>query len=378
MLEEYLRSAALVRVYAPPLAQRVAALNPRVAQIFAPVDLSLVPPPRETRPPGPVKIVYATSRTQDALCDIFQPALAQVASRYGDRIEIHFWGCRRPASVAGRNVHCHGLIYQYDRYLRCFSRGGYDIGLAPLPDDAFYRSKTNNKFREYGASGIAGIYSNNEVYSHCVEHEVSGLLVANTTEGWLRRLGAIDRRRTVADADSAAGPGIRPRALRPGEVRAAFPGATPGSVERADRPGAGVQSAAYNAGRLRGPRRVGWSGNWPDSRAWLVPPLFCADAAVAGDVAAAGTAAGLDCTELVRQRPLFCRLAELAVVGFRDSPFASAPIAHAIVLRTTPRSCRAIKTRPQSGRVKRNLLRTITALSWPSPPGHGSCSRWRC
>jgi hypothetical protein len=191
MLEEYLRSAALVRVYAPPLAQRVAALNPRVAQIFAPVDLSLVPPPRETRPPGPVKIVYATSRTQDALCDIFQPALAQVASRYGDRIEIHFWGCRRPASVAGRNVHCHGLIYQYDRYLRCFSRGGYDIGLAPLPDDAFYRSKTNNKFREYGASGIAGIYSNNEVYSHCVEHEVSGLLVANTTEGWLRALGRL-------------------------------------------------------------------------------------------------------------------------------------------------------------------------------------------
>ena len=86
------------------------------------------------------------------------------------------------ASVALPNVHHHGLICRYDRYLRRFSRGGYDIGLAPLPDDAFYRSKTNNKFREYGASGIAGIYSHNEVYAHCVEHEVSGLLVANETE----------------------------------------------------------------------------------------------------------------------------------------------------------------------------------------------------
>ena len=34
MLEEYLRAAALVRVYAEPLADRVAALNPRVVQIL--------------------------------------------------------------------------------------------------------------------------------------------------------------------------------------------------------------------------------------------------------------------------------------------------------------------------------------------------------
>jgi hypothetical protein len=184
MLEEYLRSAALVRVYAPPLARRVAALNPRVAQIFAPVDLALVPPSCKTRPPGPVKIVYATSRTQDALCDIFWPALARIASRYEGRIEVHFWGCRPPLAATLPNLHLHGLICQYDRYLRRFSRAAYDIGLAPLPDDIFYRSKTNNKFREYGASGIAGIYSFNDVYSRSVEHEVSGLLVANDADSW--------------------------------------------------------------------------------------------------------------------------------------------------------------------------------------------------
>ena len=62
MLEDYVRAAAMVRVYSRPLADRVAALNPRVVRSFAPVDLSLVPPARETRPPGPIKIVYATSR----------------------------------------------------------------------------------------------------------------------------------------------------------------------------------------------------------------------------------------------------------------------------------------------------------------------------
>ena len=86
MLEEYLRAAALVRVYSQPLADRVAALNPRVVQTFAPVDMSLVPPPppaaEPTRPPGPIKIVYATSRTQDPLCEIFWPALARILGRY--------------------------------------------------------------------------------------------------------------------------------------------------------------------------------------------------------------------------------------------------------------------------------------------------------
>src|SRR5208282_2814412 len=146
---------------------------------FAPVDLSLVPPERGTRPPGPIKIVYATSRTQDPLCAMFLPALARILSRYAGRVEAHFWGCRPPQFKSLPNVRHHGLICQYDRYLRRFSRAGYDIGLAPLPDDVFYRSKTNNKFREYGASGIAGIYSHNDVYSQCVQEGVSGLLVAN-------------------------------------------------------------------------------------------------------------------------------------------------------------------------------------------------------
>ncbi len=184
MLEEYLRSAALVRVYSQPLADRVAALNPRVVRSFAPVNLSLVPPERETRPPGPIKIVFATSRTQDSLCEIFLPALARILERHAGRVEAHFWGFRPPQIAALPNVRHHRLICQYDRYLRRFSRAGFDIGLAPLLDDVFHRSKTNNKFREYGASGIAGIYSHNEVYSHCVQHEVSGLLVANDADNW--------------------------------------------------------------------------------------------------------------------------------------------------------------------------------------------------
>ena len=78
MIEEYLGSASLVRVYSPLVAERVAAMNERVTRIVAPVDLSLVPADEKPRPRGPIRIVYATSRTHDALCEIFLPALAQI------------------------------------------------------------------------------------------------------------------------------------------------------------------------------------------------------------------------------------------------------------------------------------------------------------
>ena len=118
---------------------------------------------------------------------LFLPALQRVLTRYAGRVEVHFWGCRPPglSALPGRAGVCyHPIIRDYDRFLRCFSRGGFDIGLAPLHNDLFHRSKTNNKFREYAACRIAGIYSNVNVYSDCVREGETGLLVENNEEAW--------------------------------------------------------------------------------------------------------------------------------------------------------------------------------------------------
>lgn len=67
----------------------------------------------------------------------------------------------------------------------------WDIGLAPLNDNLYNRCKSNNKFREYAACGIAGVYSALPTYADCVEHEQTGLLTAQTEEAWyaaIRRL----------------------------------------------------------------------------------------------------------------------------------------------------------------------------------------------
>ena len=193
MLTEYLTAASLVRVYSRPLLARAGLLNSHVEMVAGAVDLGQVRRPAKS-PGGPLKLIYATSRLDDSLGRIFLPALRRLMDEEGPRVEAHFWGPRPPAELPA--VRHHAVVHDYDRFLRRFSAAGFEIGLAPLADDVFHRSKTNTKFREYGACGIAGVYSDVEVYSDCVRHGETGLLVANDAEAWYRAL-----RQLVDDAD---------------------------------------------------------------------------------------------------------------------------------------------------------------------------------
>lgn len=188
MLGDYLRGATLVRVYSEPLLEKAGTLNQRVMKVFGPIDQSLISFSQGRPNPETIKLVYATSRISDGLSAIFAAALTRVLTQYAGRVEAHFWGAMPSSLLSYRGVYQHSLIRNYDRFLRRFSRAGYDIGLAPLPEDVFHRSKSNNKFREYGACGISGIYSDVDVYSSCVTDGETGLLVPNEPEAWYKAM----------------------------------------------------------------------------------------------------------------------------------------------------------------------------------------------
>lgn len=65
----------------------------------------------------------------------------------------------------------------YARFRDRLRERRWEIGLAPLRELDFNRCKTNIKYREYAASGIAGIYSRAEIYRTSVEDRRTGLLV---------------------------------------------------------------------------------------------------------------------------------------------------------------------------------------------------------
>jgi glycosyltransferase involved in cell wall biosynthesis len=184
MLKEYLRLAHLVRVYSTPMYAHVQKLNRNVTKVLAPLDWRLIKSPGNMSEHDAIKIVYATSRTDDHLAEIFKQPLIRILEDYREQVQVYFLGYNPPEFRKYPNVFFQPMIFDYELYLKSFSSAGYDIGLAPLLDDKFHRSKTNNKFREYGASGIAGIYSNMEVYSTCVVHNKTGLLVQDDPDAW--------------------------------------------------------------------------------------------------------------------------------------------------------------------------------------------------
>lgn len=190
MLTDYLQGASLVRVYSPPLLEQCETINPQTIKVVAPIDWRLISSPAREQNQT-VKIVYVTSRVDDRLAEIFMPAVENVCRDDGDRVAFYFWGTP-PGSLGNKSfIRFLSPIASYKKFLRIFSRQGFDIGLAPLLDDRFHQSKTNNKFREYAACQIAGIYSDVDVYRSCVVDGETGLLTENSTAGWeaaLRRL----------------------------------------------------------------------------------------------------------------------------------------------------------------------------------------------
>lgn len=181
----YLKHATLVRVYSEALRERVAPLNSNTVRVVGPVDWSLIPGAIPQMDQHRVRIVYATGRFgEDPLSCLFLNDLQELLKTYQNRIEIVFWG------NGPRELHKHPAvrflapIVNYDRFFYKFARSGFDIGLAPLKSDSFHRSKSNVKFREYGACGIAGVYSNVGPYAEVVKNRVTGLLVENKPGDW--------------------------------------------------------------------------------------------------------------------------------------------------------------------------------------------------
>lgn len=74
-----------------------------------------------------------------------------------------------------------------NKYPKWVSKAGFDIGLAPLMDNAFNRSKSNLRWLEMSAMGIPTVASPLNHFKETIEHGVTGFL-ANSTEEWITHL----------------------------------------------------------------------------------------------------------------------------------------------------------------------------------------------
>ncbi|MGO9094516.1 MAG: glycosyltransferase [Bryobacteraceae bacterium] len=152
-----------------------------------------------------IRIGFAGSNSRQLDLELIRPVIQPVLDRLPGAV-FEFCGVLPAGVEPGPGVRFFPHVHSYVNFIRFQAGRNWTIGLAPLCDTAANRAKTNNKYREYGACGIAGVYSKVDPYLSSVEHGVTGLLVSERPESWLSAIerlasGAEERRRIGESAE---------------------------------------------------------------------------------------------------------------------------------------------------------------------------------
>jgi glycosyltransferase involved in cell wall biosynthesis len=188
MIEESIRAAHLVTVSTEPLAEVLRKFHDNVVVLPNHIDGRLLEMERARRERVTVGWAGGDSHLRDI--DMIAPTLRRFIGR-NPKVDFHNIGTdyTRVLKIPGRVTGWEANVWDYYQHI------DFDIGLAPLVDSTFNRSKSAIKAMEYAALGIPVIASDREPYRPFVLDGVTGFLVRREHE-WAKRL-----RELVNDAD---------------------------------------------------------------------------------------------------------------------------------------------------------------------------------
>jgi len=209
-LERIIGGAETVLVSTEALKGYLARFGDKVHQVDAFFDFSLLPelPPQPDNG-GVVRGGFAGSihRAVD-LVEIMPDLLAVLDER--TQFEFEIIGVDPGMLPAHPRIRYFPYLDSYERYIEFQVERQWDFGLAPLSDASANRYKTNNKYREYSAQGIPGIYSDALPYAEIVDLKTG--LIAGRDRTWRE---AIELYIDSAELRTA----VRENARRDGEER---------------------------------------------------------------------------------------------------------------------------------------------------------------
>lgn len=187
-MEKALAGASVVMCHSKKFRDFLLNYNPNVVIVPPFFDSSVVEDESllDTASERRIGIVANASKARDL--DIIVPAVLSVAEQSGDDVFFEFFGYIPPELEGHPKIRSFAPINDYPKFLRTQYSRNWLTALAPLQENRFSSYKSNNKFREFGGCGIAGIYSDVEVYRESIVHGKTGWLVSNTPEAWAEQI----------------------------------------------------------------------------------------------------------------------------------------------------------------------------------------------
>ncbi|MDD2733785.1 MAG: glycosyltransferase [Desulfuromonadaceae bacterium] len=183
ILETVLPRFSAITVSTSELAERFGSYNRNTFVLPNLIDENLFHPvPRKAD--GPVVIGFSGTGTHARDLELIETALFRIAEKYGEQVAFFFMGYANSRYLTLPGFTFCDFERDYTAYAQALSKSEIDIALVPLEDNAFNRCKSNIKWLEYSACGIAGVYADLTPYNACVTHGDTGVLVGNDPQQW--------------------------------------------------------------------------------------------------------------------------------------------------------------------------------------------------
>ncbi|WP_445396783.1 glycosyltransferase [Zobellella sp. An-6] len=139
----------------------------------------------------PVKIGYIGTNTHQEDLLMISDAMNKLKEKYGDKIEIEVIGAFQNHKPLFGNRVALPKNTDYPSFVNwLLKRVKWDIGLIPLVNDNFNKSKSNLKFLEYAALDMAIIVSEHDVYKD-IANKCNSNIVLNQNDSWFGSLSRL-------------------------------------------------------------------------------------------------------------------------------------------------------------------------------------------
>ncbi len=163
----------------------------RTYKVETAVDIDHMVSPQEAG--SKVKIIYYVNDGTTAMIDKYlRSVFYKLAEIYAGKISLYFIAVHPNLHDLDAKLDIHYVPHMnYEDFLKYIADQHFDIGLAPLDDIGFSKFKYINKFIEYTRAGVAGVYSDCELYKSVIQTGQSGVICENTVDGWVNAISQL-------------------------------------------------------------------------------------------------------------------------------------------------------------------------------------------